>query len=1076
MPGSFSLRRRLGLLLFVALGLGLLVLSAVEAPPSGRLSPALAQAGQGAPSSEAEEDEDDEEEFVLPVWGLVARYESTRGKLSFTRRDEQPAFLLAEGESPDPRLSPGAWRVSWQGVLRVIRPGTYRFRIATTGQVQWTLRGKPLAFSRDKKTGHLLSPAVELPFGNHELLLRFTPPAKGPTRLKIYWQCEHFAREPVPLRAWGHWEQKLPRPLPELDLFAQGQLQTEEHNCAACHRPGQRSLLARQLKKRPGPHLGSGLGPQQASWIAAWLADPHAWRKQAVMPRLFGTSAREEAARWAVARHLARQAREQSRQADSPREEAARGGELARQGRSLYQRRGCAVCHEPTRRGQETVPARATLRHLHLKWQYAPLVEFLLAPEKHDPGGRMPSLGLSLAEAQRLAAYLLARDANTAPKLPEEKPLKPELLVRLALPQGSSAELKRRFGQLPPEKQVALAAAWVMYEKRCGNCHQVRLPRVPGFPLPPHDDQGHLRPRWAQRTLEQVAARPAGGCLQEAAGEQEADASSAPQFGPGLDRRAVRAFLAALPQAPGTPAPAYQGRLALRRFHCLGCHSRGPRGGLAENLLQELLKTQTEPNAEQASPPPLAGVSEKLIAPYLKAVLLEGRRSRPWMALRMPRFDPEQLKPLPEQLAALDAHPLVQEPFRPQIDVKLVEGGRVLVGAAGYGCIRCHDFLGRQAGGTRGPELTQVAQRINFAWFRRWMTDPQRIQPGTRMPTVFQGNRAPPNLRQILGGGAATQQMAIWQYLLVAREFPLPDGLEDQAPLEVARDRRPLVVRTFLPELTPRAMGLRFSNGVHLAWDAQPCRLGFAWHGEFLDMTPVWTARGGRPAGIKGTVFLRLPPGQPWEVLPPQAPMPAWSTRGTDPALGAQPPWDFKVYPRRVRFQGYELRKKNIVFRFRLGPRADAPAEQWTQVEETLATLRRGEEKQPALGILRRFSLQGPPGHTAWFNALAVEDGVRSWDGLSQPAPLLPGKHVSAECVLLVSHGKGLLAVAATSDLDDPAQARWHLVQEKGRRLLVLQLPLDKRRGTRELKPHYWLFPQKEVPLLRVLQLTLGEE
>ncbi len=1077
MPGLLFCRRVFWAVWFLGLIAGLLAVGRLGPLATWQPPERVAQAREAAPPEQPEPDEDEEEEFILPDWGLVARYRSKGDGVELRRRDEQPALLLAEGESPDPRLEPRAWTVTWTGVLRVIRPGTYRFWIDTTGSVQWTLRGRPLALSREPKTGQLRSSELKLPFGNHELTLRFTSPEKGPVRLKIYWQCEHFGREPVPLRAWGHWGRRLPQPVAEQDPFAQGHYLAEEYNCAACHKPDEQAPLTRGLGLRPGPHLGTAFGPQQAAWIAKWLEHPQRWRPEAVMPRLFGRSAREKAARWVVARYLAQQARQKAQAQGHGTQDAAATGELARQGRALYQRRGCTVCHEPARRGRETVPPRATLRHLGQKWAYAPLVEFLLDPAKHDPGGRMPSLGLSLGEAQRVAAFLLNRDARTAPRLPDPPELPPDLLARFALrEQAENQELRRRFEQLAPPQQLALAAAWVMHEKRCGNCHQVKVPAVAELPLPPHDRQGKLQPRWAGATLAQVAGRSGQGCLlpeKEAAGAKEA---KHPVFGPGLDRRALQAFLAEVVRAPGSPAPAYRARMTLRRFNCLGCHARGPRGGLARNLLEELLKTQTEPNAEQVSPPPLDGVTEKLIAPYLKAVLLEGRRSRPWMALRMPQFAPERLQRLPEQLASLEAQRPALEPFRPEIDVKMVEGGRVLVGAAGYGCIRCHDFLGRPAGGTRAPELTQVAARINFAWFRRWMTDPQRIQPGTRMPTVFQGNRAPPNLRQILGGSASSHQMAIWQYLLVARDFPLPDGLEDNAPLEVARTKRPLVVRTFLPELTPRAMGLRFANDVHLAWDAQPCRLGFAWHGQFLDMTPVWTARGGRPAGIKGTVFLRFPPGHPWEILPPGAAMPTWSGRGGDPLLGAQPPVDFKVYPRRVRFGGYSLGEKAITLRYRLAPRADAPAKDWTQVEETLYTLRRGEAKSPTLGIVRRFVLQGPPGHVAWFNCFKVENGLRSWDGLGQPQPLPPGKTAPADSVLLVQQGRGLLAIAATLDLDDAELARWHLVQEKAGRYLVLQAPLDRRSGHREVKITLWQFPAKEVPLLRVLQLLMGNQ
>jgi hypothetical protein len=78
-----------------------------------------------------------------------------------------------------------------------------------------------------------------------------------------------------------------------------------------------------------------------------------------------------------------------------------------------------------------------------------------------------------------------------------------------------------------------------------------------------------------------------------------------------------------------------------------------------------------------------------------------------------------------------------------------------------------------------------------------------------------------------------------------------------------------LVVRTFLQGLTPRSLAIRFPNGVHLAYDAQRCQLAYLWRGEFLDMGPVWTGRGGQPAQLGGPILWTSPDGFPWEVMPP---------------------------------------------------------------------------------------------------------------------------------------------------------------------------------------------------------------
>ncbi len=60
-------------------------------------------------------------------------------------------------------------------------------------------------------------------------------------------------------------------------------------------------------------------------------------------------------------------------------------------------------------------------------------------------------------------------------------------------------------------------------------------------------------------------------------------------------------------------------------------------------------------------------------------------------------------------------------------------------------CVMCHSIRGTTAGGRMGPDLTHVASRstlaagtlpINDDTLTRWITNPQAIKPGTRMPSL----------------------------------------------------------------------------------------------------------------------------------------------------------------------------------------------------------------------------------------------------------------------------------------------------------------------------------------------------
>src|SRR5262249_58985346 len=101
--------------------------------------------------------------------------------------------------------------------------------------------------------------------------------------------------------------------------------------------------------------------------------------------------------------------------------------------------------------------------------------------------------------------------------------------------------------------------------------------------------------------------------------------------------------------------------------------------------------------------------------------------------------------------------------------------GGALSGREAFGCISCHDIAGIPNTGTRGPDLALMTQRVRYDWYRRWLEQPQRMQPGTRMPTVF--NEGKSLVSQVLGGNPHAQAEAMWAYLSLGPGLPLPAGL-----------------------------------------------------------------------------------------------------------------------------------------------------------------------------------------------------------------------------------------------------------------------------------------------------------
>ena len=414
----------------------------------------------------------------------------------------------------------------------------------------------------------------------------------------------------------------------------------------------------------------------------------------------------------------------------------------------------------------------------------------------------------------------------------------------------------------------------------------------------------------------------------------------------------------------GAPAPTHTARLALRRFNCLNCHSRDGEGGISVELANEMRLLSKAELADDVLPPLLTGIGHKSRTPWLKSVLLQGGRARSWMQLRMPRYGEANVGLLPESLAFLEGLTADDSIHKVPLSASNIANGKVIVGKGGLGCISCHDIAGIPNSGTRGPDLATINQRVRFDWYERWLHQPLRMAPGTRMPQAFVDNKS--TLTTVLGGNPQAQAEAMWAYLSLGTGLPLPDGLEPPKGLIIAVKERPEVLRTFMTEAGSKAIAVGYPGGVSVAFSADQCRLAYSWAGNFLDASPVWNNRGGAPAKLLGPKFWSGPTGHPWGLtVNPYLP-PDFQARANNPVFGTPFPLEpARTYngPRAVEFLGYSLDKSGRpTFRYKL------------QENDKGAVLRAAETPLPlksgvATGIARRFSVEAPGGYVAWLFA-----------------------------------------------------------------------------------------------------------
>lgn len=883
-------------------------------------------------------------EDLLP--GLVATYRS--GEQVVGRLEPRPAFYLKEGQCPHPELVPNGWSAHWVGYLRVLRPGSYRFGARVRGTVRVTLQGREvLRVMGEDSARTYLAPEVNLPSGDLALMIYYEAPGEGDARLQLVWESETFGLEPLPRTVFWHDGGQVTETVALWQSVEQGRLFVEQYRCGRCHTAERGVDVFLGTAVLEGPDL-TGIGERVSrSWIYHWVLQPDKLRPQTKMPAvLAGLPMRESAAR-VIAEYLV---------PETSAGDASVNEGLAPAGETLYRTIGCAACHEAYGdRG-----AVYDLADLHVKYRLAGLKGFLKDPRVLHPGGGMPSMLLQDTEAEALATFLLTRGPRSdrsydLPELPTR-----EGLVQLAKAYGAGPELQQAIERGDLTDSYRRVGRFLVQSVGCLACHTLREGRENVVAL------------HRSVPLELAGNRvAAAGCLAEDA----TDRGRAPLYAlSASERAAIRAFLTRpIRVRRAAPSPVHDLPRAVVRLGCMRCHEWQGEGGLPVELVDDLRARFGADHAEAVTPPPLTGAGEKLKRSWIRRVLLEGARARPWMPLRMPQFSRHQVEELVDWFAAFDGvlpEPVDDGPSTPEPE--LVDAGRSLVGNKGFGCIGCHDIAGRQGEGTRGPDLAFVRERIRYPWFVRWMRDAQRIVPGSRMPTVLPDRVSP--LTNILGGDPEAQIRAIWVYLSLGDKLPLPEGVVPPEGLVLAVHDKPVLLRTFMPETSTRAIAVGLPGGVSYVFDAGRGRLAYAWSGDFLDVRPVWTNRGGDPAIVLGTRFWQAPSFFPWAVSDGDG-YPDWEELARDPALVDPLPGEsLPPQPRRIWFRGYSVDARGYPS-FRVEWVADRGDR--FQITHRFAGINDGAGP----GLVVACDVAGPPGARVWFLAAVAGGECVGFDG-----------------------------------------------------------------------------------------------
>jgi cytochrome c2 len=575
----------------------------------------------------------------------------------------------------------------------------------------------------------------------------------------------------------------------------------EQYGCFGCHK-----IEGFERLRKPGPPLHRLTWKTDSDWTYGWVENPTAFRPSTKMPRFFGlsnNSSPEDTARTRQEiRGIVAYLYENSEPGGFPRlpgrGDAGRGGELVR-------KVGCLGCHAIARLEEGDVPLRRRFgpdldgvgSKAKPEWVYA----WVKDPKRYFPETRMPDLRLTDREALDITAYLMTLQVEDWD--PRPTPADPDLRDRLVADQLrarlTAEQVRAKLGTMSDHEKDVYLGERMITRYGCFGCHL-----IPGFETTPpigtelsqegskhvdrldfgYVDIPHTRHDWIDQKLKEPRIFDQGKV-------KTADEKlKMPQFNFTDEQRtavvtAVLSFVKEKPLLSAVRLLDSRGRTleAGRRLvfenNCQGCHllegeGQDIRGPLVRSLVEEGLGAEeAEVRAAAFSPPMLTGEGARVRSDWLFHFLRNPSPIRPWLSIRMPTFGfpDEETNTLLAYFSALSEaeFPFQAMPEKRPAPHELVAARR-LASSELFNCFSCHQQGARKPEGDPegwAPDLALARARLRPDWIVDWIRNPQKLSPGTKMPTYYDPDAydsSGPD--EILDGDEDRQIRALRDYLL----------------------------------------------------------------------------------------------------------------------------------------------------------------------------------------------------------------------------------------------------------------------------------------------------------------------
>ncbi len=558
------------------------------------------------------------------------------------------------------------------------------------------------------------------------------------------------------------------------------------YGCFGCHRiPGYENI------RKVGPDLSTVSGKVSKDWVRKWLSSPKDFKSEARMPQFWFNSnnsgpqfdKRNIAEINAITDYLFLK----SKPKELP---PGRTNGSAAKGKDIVASVGCFGCH--TDSPIQENPRQSQIRRKHgyslqavgskltTNWVY----NWVKDPKQVWPETKMPSLRLSDDEAADVASYLTSMknpEFDSKP-WPETDPATLDMIV-LELLKGGSTEIEARekLKTMTPEQKNPFVGERLIARYGCFGCHN-----IPGFEnaqpigtelteagskLLGQLDFGfvnieHSRHAWYEQKLKDPRIFDVGRV------KRPEELLKMPNFK--FKDSEVNSIAMVLVSMVKDKVPLEMrdrgndaiiaGRSLIAEKNCRGCHIIEGMGGDIRALFTATTLALAPPNlnTEGFKTQPL----------WLHPFIIDPGKTklRPWLDVRMPtfHFSETEAATIGAYFAAVDKVPypwtstdIATTPEKLKVGSELFTLSK---------CESCHPTSSvmppNKEPADLAPNLMLASQRLRPEWVLQWLKDPQKIFPGTRMPTFFPDYPKSP-YQNILNGDAPAQIEAIRDHLFI---------------------------------------------------------------------------------------------------------------------------------------------------------------------------------------------------------------------------------------------------------------------------------------------------------------------